>query len=203
MKRSLAALLCLTLLTPAAATAGEAGDAVFAERAPWALNQDGLTWAVTVDGPDAVGFQHVTDGRVTLTQGIDPSDQKPILQLQQQADQRNRRIGPFPMSGGDPVLTYFLEEITRDMARLTGGSPFYIRNRLKDALFRGGSLDRAENRITAVFRPFEGDPNAARMGGFQNLSLTFVLDRADQPIREMRAETTDATGGYSNIMVLQ
>ncbi len=201
MKRRLAALLSIVLLTPA--YADEAGDAVFAERAPWTLDQDGLTWTVNVDGPDAEGFLHVTDGQITLTQGIDPSDQKPILQLQQQADQRSRKIGPFPSEGGDPVLTFFLEEITRDMSRLTGGSPFYIRNRLKDALFRGGSLDRAADHQTAVFRPFEGDPNAAKMGGFQNLSLTFVLDQPDQPIREMRAETMDATGGYSNIMVLQ
>lgn len=203
MIRSLAALLCLALLTPATLSAGEAGDAVFTERAPWSLDQDGLTWAITVDGPDAPGFLHVTDGRVTLTEAIDPSDQKPILQLQQQTEQRKRRIGPFPISGGDPVLTFFLEEVTRDMAQLTGGSPFYIRNRLKDALFRGGDLNADAGQSIAVFQPFDGDPNAARMGGFENLTLTFVLDRPDQPIREMRAETRDATGGYSNVMVLQ
>lgn len=203
MNRCAAAMLCLAMLMPAALHAGEAGDAVFADRAPWTLDQDGLTWAVTVDGPDAPGFLHVTDGRITLTEGVDPSDQKPILQLEQHYDKRTRKIGPFPSDGGDPVLTFFLEEITRDMARLTGGSPYYIRNRIKDALFRGGNLERADNVTTAVFRPFEGDPNAQRMGGFQNLSLTFVLDDLDQPIREMRAETTDATGGYHNVMVLQ
>lgn len=203
MTRRRAALLCLCLLTPAAAMADQAGDAVFAERAPWALDQDGMTWSLTVDGPDVPGFQHITDGRVTLTQGIDPSDQKPILQLQQQTDQRSRKIGPFPSESGDPVLTFFLEEITRDMARLTGGSPFYIRNRIKDALFRGGDLQQADDQTTAQFRPFEGDPNAARMGAFQNLSLTFVMDAPRQPIREMRAQTGDAEADYSNVMVLQ
>ena len=76
------------------------------------------------------------------------------------------------------------------MATLTGGSPDYIRNRIKDAVFRGGSIAREGGVTTVVARPFESDPNRARMGGFETLQLRFVLgDDPAAPIREMVAET--------------
>lgn len=206
MKRAIAALLCAglgLLAAPAHLSAGEAGDAVFADRGPWSLDADGMTWAVDVSGPEAPGFLTVHDGSVALTQTIDPSDQQPVLQLVQTTDTRTRKIGPFPISGGDPVLTFFLEQTTRDMATLTGGSPFYIRNRIKDAVFRGGQIDRDDGKATAVFQPFANDPNADRMQGFQTLTLTFVLDDPSQPIRELRAETQGELPGYANRMVLQ
>lgn len=208
MKRALAAALLAGfswLSVVAGAAAGEAGDAVFAERGPWSLDADGLGWSLTVRGPaDTPGFLPVADGSVTLTQTIDPSDQKPVLELVETTDSRTRKIGPFPISGGDPVLTFFLEQTTRDMAKLTGGSPFYIRNRIKDAVFRGGRFARTAETATATFRPFEDDPNAARMQGFQTLTLTFLLDSdSSHPIREMQASTEGDSPGYLNRMVLQ
>ena len=110
----------------------------------------------------------------------------------------------YVVGGGDPVLVFFLEQTTRDMARLTGGSPFYIRNRIKDAIFRGGQIAAAGAARKATFRPFADDPNAARMQGFETLTLTFVLDSDPKaPIRELLAETQGGTPGYRNRMVLQ
>ncbi|WP_411837971.1 hypothetical protein [Paracoccus sp. ME4] len=199
---ALALMLGLTALAPRAADAAEAGDAVFAERGPWDLGDRVLEWALTVEGPAAEGFRPVPEGRIALSQGIDPSDQQPVLQLTQKAGPVDRRIGPFPISSGDPVLTFFLEQTTRDMAALTGGSPFYIRNRMKEALFRGGDLARTEDGVTASFRPFAEDPNAPRMNGFQSLTLTFVMAEPEAPIRELRAETAEGAT-YRNRMVLQ
>ncbi|MDB6179256.1 hypothetical protein PAF17_17330 [Paracoccus sp. Z330] len=205
MKGAVAFLLagCLAALATAPLNAGEAGDIVFADRGPWSLEDQGIVWAVNVSGPAAPGFLPVHDGTVALHEIIDPSDHKPALQLERRTDQRSQKIGPFPVSGGDPVLTFFLEQTSRDMARLTGGSPFYIRNRIKDAVFRGGHLDQGEGNIIATFRPFENDPNAEKMNGFQTLQLTFVLDSPDAPIREMRAATDGDTPGYLNSMVMQ
>lgn len=205
MRKAIAAALWLGLsaLTAGHALAGEAGDAVFAERGPWSLKGQELQWSVHVEGPDAPGFMRFGDGSVTLTETIDPSDQQPVLQLTQKTDSRTRQIGPFPISGGDPVLTFFLEQTARDMAGLTGGSPHYIRNRIKDALFRGGQITRQGEASVATFIPFAEDPNAARMGGFQTLTLTFVLGDPKQPIRELRAETEGDTPGYLNRMALQ
>ncbi|MCZ0962019.1 hypothetical protein [Paracoccus benzoatiresistens] len=204
MKRAIAAALWLGLSALAASPAlsGEAGDAVFAERGPWSLEKD-LSWSVHVEGPNAPGFLPVKAGSLTLTEVTDPSDQQPVLQLVQKTDTRTRQIGPFPISGGDPVLTFFLEQTVRDMAGLTGGSPFYIRNRIKDAVFKGGEITRQGDQSVASFEPFADDPNAGRMAGFQTLTLTFVLDDPRQPIREMRAETRGAGPGYVNRMALQ
>ncbi|MTE00340.1 hypothetical protein GIY56_08580 [Paracoccus sp. YIM 132242] len=205
MNRAIAAALWLGLsaLTASPVLAGEAGDAVFAERGPWSLEGRDLNWTMHVEGPQVPGFLPIDDGSVTLTQATDPSDKQPVLQLVQKTDARTRRIGPFPISGGDPVLTFFLEQTTRDMARLTGGSPFYIRNRIKEALFQGGQIVPQDDESVASFQPFARDPNAARMGGFQTLTLTFVLGDPAQPIRELRAETQGETPGYVNRMALQ
>jgi hypothetical protein len=197
----MAGLLCLVMA--AELSAGEAGDAVFAERGPWDLDGRQIRWSLNVDGPEAPGFLQVSDGAVTLAEAIDPSDQKPVLHLTEVDRDRSRKIGPFPISGGDPALTFFLEHTARDMASLTGGSPFYIRNRIKDALFRGGTITRKGNMLTAEFLPFAEDPNAARMNGFATLTLTFVMTDPHKPISEMRAATAGDQPGYDNHMVLQ
>ena len=197
------ALAVALLLAGGRSLAGEAGDAVFAERGPWGLGDSTLVWQQTVIGPEAQGFQPVTDGTVTLTEAVDPSDGQPILELQQQMGEATRKIGPFPSQTGDPVLTFFLERTSRDLSALTGGSPFYIRNRMKDALFRGGSMTRQGEMIEARFRPFDGDPNAPRMSGFDTLELRFVIAAPDQPIREFEARTDGDMPGYVNRLVLQ
>lgn len=204
MSKAFAVALWLGLgaLVPHPLVAAEAGDAVFTERGPWDLDDRRLEWQMTVEGPAAEGFQPVPEGKVTLSETIDPSDQQPVLQLTQETQARTRQIGPFPISAGDPVLTFFLEQTARDMSALTGGSPHYIRNRLKDSLFRGGEVAQADGTTTATFKPFAEDPNAARMHGFQTLTLTFVMNDPTQPIRELKAETED-TPGYRSRLVLQ
>ena len=198
-------IVALALASGGGALAGEAGDAVFAERGPWALGERVLDWQVTVEGPPAEGFQPVQDGALRLAEVTDPSDGQPVLQLTVSSDGHDRRMGPFPVSGGDPVLTYFLEQTARDMVRQTGGSPFYIRNRIKDALFRGGEITRDGDDATAVFRPFADDPNAERMQGFQTLTLTFDLTGGKDPIRRLSARTEGTAGrpAYASEMVLQ
>lgn|GEM_PF-859130 len=188
--RLAAAMLAGCLAGAPPALAGEAGDLIFADRGPWALGQRTLTWAETQEGPALPSFRQIRDGRVVLSEAADASDGKPVLQLEQTAGSHSRRIGPFPVSGGDPVVVFFLENTARDMAVLTGGSPYYIRNRIKDAVFRGGSVQQEGGITTIVARPFEGDPNADRMGGFASLELRFVMGKdARAPIRELVAET--------------
>lgn len=203
MKHAIAAAIWLGLagLAPQPLFAAEAGDAVFTERGPWDLDR-ALEWRMTIEGPRAEGFRPTADASLTLSQETDPSDQQPILQLTQDSGDRSRKIGPFPISGGDPVLTFFLEQTSRDVAALTGGSAHYIRNRMKDALFRGGEIARSDDGLTATFQPFAEDPNADRMGGFQSLTLTFVMADPAQPIRELSAETATEPG-YANRLVLQ
>lgn len=99
--------------------------------------------------------------------------------------EKMRRIGVFPTDVGNPLLMYALEAVIRDMAKLTGGSPFYIRNRFKDAMsgdavpepvtlmFEGSEI--AATRLTLF--PFDNDPNAGQVPGLEELEL--VVDTSD------------------------
>lgn len=209
MIRSIATIFWLGLsagsLAATSLVAGEAGDAVFAERGPWSVSDQDLSWSVHVEGPEAPGFLQVKAGSVSLKEITDPADDKPVLQLIQKTDSRTRKIGPFPVSGGDPVLTFFLEQTTRDIAKLTGGSPYYIRNRIKESLFQSGEITQnGDDDAMASFHPLLDDPNAGKMNGFETLTLTFVLDDDPKaPIRELQARTDGDQPGYINHMVLQ
>jgi len=94
-----------------------------------------------------------------------------------------RTMGRFPSSVGNPMIMVFYESVIRDMAQTAGGSPFYIRNRVKDALIQPSELETgtamingAEVETQAIrLRPFEGDPNANRMQGFGALELTVTV----------------------------
>lgn len=199
-----AGLAAALVLAPLAAASGEAGDALFAERGPWSLGDETVAWSLTREGPPVEGFRPVADGRITLAQVTDPSDGEPVLEVMQDDGTRSRRLGLFPISSGDPVLTVFLEQTVRDMAAITGGSPDYIRNRIKDAVFRGGEITEDGEATVASFEPFANDPNAERMAGFQTLSMTFVMDDPAEPIRQMLAETDPGAGAaYRAMMVKQ
>ena len=199
--------LALIALLATPLRAGEAGDLVFAERGRWDLSQGPLVWTLRQTGPEVGGFAPLGEGTVTLAAvAPDAADGPPALELTEQTPRITRRIGPFPASGGDPALTFFLETIARDMAALTGGSPFYIRNRLKDALFRDGAVRREGEATVAVFTPFAQDENRGRMAGFDTLELRFTLDDPKRPIRRMLAETGPLAGGraaYHSEMVLK
>ena len=76
----------------------------------------------------------------------------------------------LPADGGHPVLLMFLETTLRAMAEATGGSPFYIRNRMREALGADVPLEPVEvmvdgapaAAVAATFRPFAADPHRAR-----------------------------------------
>lgn len=190
-------------LTAMPLLADQAGDLVFAERGPWDLGDQRIVWRLDTSGPAVEGFQPVSDGRIELVETVDPSDGKPVLELVEDTAAIKRRIGPYPVSGGDPALVFFLETIARDMARMTGGSPFYIRNRIKDAVFRGGEITEVDGQRRAVFHPFRDDPNKARMAGFDTLELTFVVENPEQPIASMVAATAGPVPGFRVAMVRQ
>lgn len=100
--------------------------------------------------------------------------------------ERVRRIGRFPAEVGNPLAMYFAEELVRDMSDTLGGSPFYIRNRLKEALARpadarqvaavwNGAGIAAEE---VVLHPFADDPARARMGPFAGLEIVVTVSEA-------------------------
>jgi hypothetical protein len=96
-----------------------------------------------------------------------------------------RAVTPFPTSAGNPIVMAFLELSLRAMAQISGGSPFYLRNRMKESLAAGGSVTRTVISLDGksvpaqaiTFQPFVNDKNAARMGGFSGLELKFVVSQ--------------------------
>lgn len=94
-----------------------------------------------------------------------------------------RNLGTFPASVGNPIIMYFVETVVRDMTESAGGSPFYIRNRVKEALVTPTDIVAGETQFgdkmiptqTVILRPFAEDPNRDRMVGFGDLALTITM----------------------------
>ena len=107
----------------------------------------------------------------------------PVADLRFRQGDKNRGLGSFPASVGNPMIMYFYESVVRDMAEAAGGSPFYIRNRVKDSLVQQADIVEGEATVdgetvetrTITLHPFRGDPNADRMQGFGDLALTVTM----------------------------
>ena len=112
-----------------------------------------------------------------------------------------RPVADFPASGPNPVLLYFLESTARGMAQATGGSPFYIRNRIREAVAAAGLGDGSPLEVAIV--PFAADPNRGRMGGFADLTLRLRYDegRPDR-LLELSADTAEGAEGYHHRLAL-
>ncbi len=109
---------------------------------------------------------------------------KPVARLEfTQIGGKKRNLGSFPASVGNPMIMYFYETVVRDMAEISGGSPFYIRNRVKDSLIQPAEITQGEVEFegttipvtTVKIHPFVDDPNRDRMMGFGDLELTVEM----------------------------
>lgn len=199
MFRQLAAAALLTPLAlagpamPAAPEGASQTDRlVFADR-DWSAAGEGIAWSLERAGRTVPGFTPAT-GQLSVVRVTDPAG-RATLELRESVAGRERVVGSFPASV-DPVLVYFLENATRHMAALAGGNPDYIRNRIKAALRRGGAVSAApDGGRTVILSPFLDDRNAARMQGFETLTLVISLAPEEgAPIRGLSAEAPAA--GY-------
>jgi hypothetical protein len=171
------------LLTTGGAWAGVAQDRIFA----LSVLEDVATGEVIVFDHrrevrvEAEALPPIADGRVEIMLVEEDGRRQALVTLQD--GERVRRLNPFPADGGNPLLIVFMETAVRGMASLTGGSPFYIRNRMRDAVRRqdeGAPVDliydgRAITGEQFRFRPFSDDPNRDRMGSFADLEISFVV----------------------------
>jgi hypothetical protein len=122
-------------------------------------------------------------GQIALSFGDAGKD---MAQLQFRRDDKKRGLGRFPASVGNPMIMYFYESVIRDMAESAGGSSFYIRNRVKDALLRPTDIETGEAEFggktvptqTVRLYPFLDDPNKDRMQGFGDLVLSVTMSEA-------------------------
>ncbi|MCP4073735.1 MAG: hypothetical protein GY742_18715 [Hyphomicrobiales bacterium] len=117
-------------------------------------------------------------GSVKLT--FEPDD---MAKLEFTRDKKRRVVGSFPATVGNPIIMYFVETVIRDVAHNTGGSPFYIRNRVKESLIQFAEI---ENKVLPfggndvpvkqiTLHPFLNDKNIGKMRGYGNLALTVTM----------------------------
>lgn len=132
-----------------------------------------------------------------------------VAMLKFEQDGKHRPLGTFPASVGNPMIMYFYETVVRDMAEAAGGSPFYIRNRVKDALIQqsdvqdGEAVVQGETVPTRIIRmhPFAEDPNRDRMQGFGDLELRVTMsDAVPGWYMSFVAETEDGTVYRSELL---
>lgn len=121
-------------------------------------------------------------------------------------------ISDFAITSANPILIYFLESTAQNMTEITGGSPFYIRNRLREALAKPelgpiAAVATGDTTVMAheiILHPFADDKMRHRMGAFAALTLRFVV-APDQPGRILAlsadAEAVDATYHESLILM--
>lgn len=106
-----------------------------------------------------------------------------MAQLTLEQDEKHRALGVFPARVGNPMIMFFYETVVRDMAETTGGSPYYVRNRVKDALIQPSEMETGEALLdgrtiatkTITLHPFAEDPNRDRMQGFGDLELSVTM----------------------------
>ncbi|MCE6953311.1 hypothetical protein LAZ29_20490 [Cereibacter sphaeroides] len=195
-----AILIGAAVLAAPGAWAGQLAEVIFRPGA-FAATEGVTRYAHERAGPDTEGFRRVAAGELIVTPG--KGERGPLLTLTHRVDGQDQPVADFPASGGDPVLLWFLENTVRSMALLTEGSPFYIRNRMREALGSAG-LDEAEGPVTAELRPFATDPKRAEMGPFADMVLRITVDPSrDVPLRQLSADTTGAGGSYRETLTLE
>jgi len=179
----LALLVSLSIYVPQMALADRATDLVFSNGVLGNIPQNKTVLYKHLRlGPEGSEFHSIADGQVSLA--IVPSQiggNEVILEMLDSGQLRNRT--QFPADAGNPIVMAFLESNLRSMAQITGGSPFYLRNRIKESLRSGGQIEPVKIAIDGVpidamkitFMPFINDKNAARMGDFAKLELVFVV----------------------------
>ncbi|MBN9888226.1 hypothetical protein [Salipiger abyssi] len=188
MRRTFAlmvALACLALPVAAATTeAGQTYDLLFRQGTLDDVGRDKvLRYIRDVTNPAKPEAAERDTGEIALsfTEG-----EAVLANLQFLQDGKHRNLGSFPASVGNPMIMVFYEAVIRDMAETAGGSPFYIRNRVKEALTRPAETETGEASFaggtietrTVTLRPFAEDPNRARMMGFGDLELRVTMSEA-------------------------
>lgn len=199
MRKILGVALALAMIGPA--MAGPASERLFSRAAleQVAENQQ-VVYAHVRSGTSQDDLQPIVNGEIRIqVQASDTGEPEAAVTMGEAG--KLRPVSAWPVSSGNPIVPIFLESTLRTMSRVTGGSTFYIRNRIKEALSIGGTIETVEMQVAGqtvtaqeiVFRPFAKDKNRARMGAFADMKLVFVVsDDLPGDIVTFRAETDGA-----------
>ncbi|PWE31214.1 hypothetical protein DDZ14_13560 [Maritimibacter sp. 55A14] len=178
MKKTILAALLGCVLWSGAALAGDGYDLIFRTGTLDAFAPgDRLEYRSHVardDAPDAA-----EDALLELAL----AEEGTAARLRRMEDGQARPVAEFDASVGNPMAMFFLERTVRDVAEATGGSPFYIRNRIKDSLLTPRSIEAtqvtwngaAHAGQTVTLMPFAQDKNRARLGEFADMEIAVTV----------------------------
>ncbi len=142
-----------------------------------------LTYSHVRSADAKIPVRSIDEGSITIAL-IDGEEGKTQTEVTMRQGKGRRVLDRLPSDRGNPVFVTFLESSVSSVSFATKGSPFYIRNRIKEAFGTGGSvsegtaeIDGEEVTVTHIeYRPFKGDRNARQMGkAFENLAIQFTL----------------------------
>ena len=123
-------------------------------------------------------------GQVVVDLG--PDDSASVVGRNLGASEEPLPLGEFKATVGNPRAMVFLERTVQSIAEATGGSPFYIRNRMRDALGGPGQVEPATatwdgqpvEATSVALIPFANDAHRADLGAFADLEIRVVVSEA-------------------------
>ncbi len=115
-------------------------------------------------------------GEIALATSAGAAPDKRDIEAVLTRDGSSRELPPFQGVQGNPVVIIFLEQVLQDLSQATGGSPTYLRNRLREGLAKGLSEETVDGGTALVMRPLMKDANQEALGSFAGLELRFVID---------------------------
>jgi hypothetical protein len=173
---------CAALAWGGALQAGTAFDLVFPSG-----TLDGLPEGTELHY-DGEGMPEATSGEdwSELVVGLAPEDRAVVEGRMAGGEGPPRVLGSFPAAVGNPIAMVFLEQVVNSIAEQTGGSPFYIRNRIRDALGGPGEIGpvmvawRGEEvpATEIALLPFAEDAQRAELGAFADLEIRVLVSEA-------------------------
>ena len=179
MRLIIPSILCLIIGLAGMAQATETYDLIFKNGTLEDIAKDEtITYARDVTINANAESAQANTGLIELSFADDDMAHLKFLQ-----GEKHKAIGQFPASVGNPMIMYFVETVVRDMAENAGGSPFYIRNRVKDSLVKFAEIESQMVQIDGVdvqaqkitLRPFLNDKNKDRMKGYGDMALTITM----------------------------
>jgi hypothetical protein len=144
---------------------------------------------------------------------LGPEDRALVEGRAAEGEEPGRSLGEYPATVGNPVAMLFLQRTVNSISEATGGSPFYIRNRIREALAGPGEVEEVAvpwegGTIPATqvaLRPFAGDAHRDQLGAFADLEIRVVVSE-EVPgwyvSLDAEAPATASTEGFAASMAL-
>jgi hypothetical protein len=189
----------------AAAEVPKAGDVLFESKHLSNLGKgDEVTYRFqrTVSDEKLLGMPFSDDIKVAVVQAVAENGMRDVT-LQVFTGERAREPITETQRTGNPLLVFYLDRAVSNFSLIAGGSRPYLKNRFARSLQEAkvepvkiayNGTDVEGYRVTVA--PYAGDPNAAKMQGYEGSQFTLLLSEAvPGQLAEMVSSYTSTVAG--------